>query len=1317
MKLPDFVRRLEEALYRTARSKDEYQDANTLEGRLQAVARRMVARNPQAAAGGGQQGVAAQQHQQQGYMQAPNGHMPVGGPSNGYPQQQQAYGQQGGMQQGRQQSGGQGGGGMMPTPGTDFARQQSGGQMIPSGAAGGQRPMQGAQGGAQQAQQQRYGGMVPVGGAGMQQGMVPMGPQGAQQKGGQQPGMQGEQQSQGQSGGQSQAGAGAQGIDQRAVKIQQQRALVQKQQRWLLFLRHASKCQAPEGQCPVTPHCGVARKLWHHVLKCRDPKCEYPRCVPSRELLSHHQRCREQRCVVCAPVREALLRRQQQQQQLQMQQQQQQQQQMQQQGVVPGQHPQAQQMRQPMGGQGQMARGPSGGVPVQQAQSQQLGQQSWVPQGGSMMVPTNNGMPGQGMMQGMGPGGVPVQPPGFKLEGAPAPPAKTSGSRPAKRRKTTPAAGKAAAGAGAAGAGALTKQNSKSKDVKKEKEMAASIIDTFHASDIEALLESLRRERVEIEARAKPAKGAAAAAPKPPAAPGGPVSDNTCHLCLAERMTFEPPLLYCTGCAVRIKRDQQYLTPAQKMSDSMGQAVRYVWCTGCIKLANGQPLKIDNGRTIPRNQLVKRTNSEDVEESWVQCDKCNRWQHQVCALFNDAANRQADGDQEYTCPACRLDALKKAEGPSKSKAGMAKAAKIVKAGGKWKSAADLPRCKLSDFLEARMAKALRADREQRAAKEGKSVEDVPEANPLTIRMVSNVAKTFEVKAKFKEWFPEMAAEPPKKGGQSHELPYQSKVLLMSQKIEGIDVIIFAAYLQEYGDNCPEPNRRRVYLSYLDSVKYFRPNIKSAKGEPLRTMVYQELLQGYLQYVKELGFVHMYIWACPPVSGEDYILYCHPGYQKVPKPKALREWYIRMLEKSKAEGVVLSLTNLYDTYWANGREAARASELPYYDGDYLPGAAEDMILKAEEAAAAEAAAAKKGRGGKKGSRKAAAGEGADGAAGGSSKTRRGAADLVPQSEQQRKKLMATIGDTIKSMKEDFILVHLAPLCHCCRRYQTSGTVYVAQATKKEEITLCAECHEREGALLPQERYAYNRGVWKSDGSCTAVATPVPKCYPPKAEPDKPMTSEFFDARQQYLSLCQGNHYQFDQLRRAKHSSMMTLYHLHNPHVAAFAASCNICSAEIQPGDGFRCTKCADFDLCASCHAQGKHPHPMIAASKGGREEERERRERMLAHMQRTMQLLVHASACRDGNCPSTNCNKVKMLFHHGVNCQVRVTGGCQTCKRMWALLHLHARQCQQTQCPVPRCRDLKATVRRAQQQMEDRRRNAVLAHYRRESAGQ
>ncbi|KAK9829143.1 hypothetical protein WJX72_004144 [[Myrmecia] bisecta] len=46
-KLPDFVRRLEEALYRTAASKEEYADMTTLEARLVNVARRMLARtNP-----------------------------------------------------------------------------------------------------------------------------------------------------------------------------------------------------------------------------------------------------------------------------------------------------------------------------------------------------------------------------------------------------------------------------------------------------------------------------------------------------------------------------------------------------------------------------------------------------------------------------------------------------------------------------------------------------------------------------------------------------------------------------------------------------------------------------------------------------------------------------------------------------------------------------------------------------------------------------------------------------------------------------------------------------------------------------------------------------------------------------------------------------------------------------------------------------------------------------------------------------------------------------------------------------------------------
>ncbi len=55
--------------------------------------------------------------------------------------------------------------------------------------------------------------------------------------------------------------------------------------------------------------------------------------------------------------------------------------------------------------------------------------------------------------------------------------------------------------------------------------------------------------------------------------------------------------------------------------------------------------------------------------------------------------------------------------------------------------------------------------------------------------------------------------------------------VVCQEHDGIDVIIFGIFVQEYGSDCPPPNHRTVYLSYIDSVKYFEP-------PELRTTVYQ-----------------------------------------------------------------------------------------------------------------------------------------------------------------------------------------------------------------------------------------------------------------------------------------------------------------------------------------------------------------------------------------------------------------------------------------------------------------------------------------------
>ncbi|XP_044505832.1 histone acetyltransferase HAC1-like isoform X2 [Mangifera indica] len=1053
-----------------------------------------------------------------------------------------------------------------------------------------------------------------------------------------------------------------------------------KQQKWLLFLHHARRCAAPEGKCPAV-HCITVQRLWKHMENCNSPQCPYPYCYDSRSLISHLRQCRNPCCPVCVPVKKYLH-----------------------QHKERACHNSDSRLPSSVGGSCKSydTGDTSGGVipktpPVVESSQDiqpslkrmklEQSSQSLVPESNAALASAISephvsqdfqhqdyqqgkiGMPiksefmevkteasvssGQGsphnsdMKDNVGDIGnqrPDVEP---SIYGDPTASAKQENVKPENESDVSKQENVAQAAENAAG----TKSG-------KPKIKGVSLTELFTPEQVRRHITGLRQWVGQSKAKAERNQ-----------AMEHSMSENSCQLCAVEKLTFEPPPIYCTPCGARIKRNAMYYT--------MGAGdTRHYFCIPCYNEARGDTILVD-GTNVPKTRLEKKKNDEETEEWWVQCDKCEAWQHQICALFN---GRRNDGGQaEYTCPNCYIAEVERGERKPLPQSAVL-------------GAKDLPRTILSDHIEQRLFKRLKAERQERARIQGKSYDEVPGAEALVIRVVSSVDKKLEVKQRFLEIFQEE--------NYPTEFPYKSKVILLFQKIEGVEVCLFGMYVQEFGSECEFPNQRRVYLSYLDSVKYFRPEIKAVTGEALRTFVYHEILIGYLEYCKLRGFTSCYIWACPPLKGEDYILYCHPEIQKTPKSDKLREWYLSMLRKASRESIVVDLTNLYDHFFVSTGECrakVTAARLPYFDGDYWPGAAEDLIYQIRQEEDGKKLN-KKGITKKPITKRALKASGQADLSGNASK------DLL---------LMHKLGETICPMKEDFIMVHLQHACtHCCM-LMVSGNRHVCRQCKN--FQLCDKCFEAEKKREERERHPINlREVHPLED------VPVTDVPVDTKDKDEILESEFFDTRQAFLSLCQGNHYQYDTLRRAKHSSMMVLYHLHNPTAPAFVTTCNMCHLDIETGQGWRCEVCPDYDVCNACYQKDggiDHPHKLTNhPSTADRDaQNKEARQIRVLQLRKMLDLLVHASQCRSPHCQYPNCRKVKGLFRHGIQCRVRASGGCLLCKKMWYLLQLHARACKESECHVPRCRDLKEHLRRLQQQSDSRRRAAVMEMMRQRAA--
>mmetsp|Transcript_30790 Transcript_30790/g.79997 ORF Transcript_30790/g.79997 Transcript_30790/m.79997 type:complete len:725 (+) Transcript_30790:1804-3978(+) len=579
-----------------------------------------------------------------------------------------------------------------------------------------------------------------------------------------------------------------------------------------------------------------------------------------------------------------------------------------------------------------------------------------------------------------------------------------------------------------------------------------------------------------------------------------------CYVCLSDKRAFRPPPMFCEKCFTAIHQRWSYW---EEGGDDGGLKL----CKRCyadIK-ASAHPNRILADLAHRNNLQIdlfiekKEKDRPEYVDNWVQCDECHAWMHWTCGLYK---GEDTPDDCLFFCDNCRLTR------------GKALAAELTVP-----PAAKLAEDSLSISLQASLRKELGQLGVQCA--------------PVTIRVVSNVDSVtkFEHTSVIGGQGTHVASD---KGQRvlGKAFPYRSKCILAFQHVDGQEVCFFAMYVQEYGSDCPEPNTNRVYISYLDSVRYFR-----SQPDGHRTTIYHSVLVNYLAYARELGFTHAHIWVSPPKQGDDYIFYAHPETMVTKRMGLLKlkEWYEKMLEVAKARGIVVDYQDMQEEY----KDIESIDDIPMFSGDHW---AASIVKKMEEQRRKEDATQMK----KKHSSPASAVTeisgvlplGSEPPRGGGEPSAGGKVALENKDDQ----LLNQITEEMRSMRNHFIVVTLVelkkqfsravirdPVCavrgrHSAKPFSESARSWMcarirAQARMCSQMSVC--CHR-----------------------CAAAAESNRSTCCPHGTLQVPLISnEFVDTRSAFLEKCQMYHWQFDELRNAQHSTLMLLYHLHGMHKAA------------------------------------------------------------------------------------------------------------------------------------------------------------------------
>ncbi|CAF1251204.1 unnamed protein product [Rotaria sp. Silwood1] len=369
--------------------------------------------------------------------------------------------------------------------------------------------------------------------------------------------------------------------------------------------------------------------------------------------------------------------------------------------------------------------------------------------------------------------------------------------------------------------------------------------------------------------------------------------------CCGRQYVYLSQVMFCYGnqlcCQILHGRNFHYYNNLDPSRLNLSYNT-YTFCDQCFNSAKGNSIFVgdDPNQTlieIPKSLFSSAKNDTEERETMIDCIVCTRRWHQVCALHLDQI-----WPEGFICHTC----IREYNIKPKENRYIASKLKITDLASRLEK-------RVNDFLYYEGC----------------------QTGHVTIRVLAANDKICEVKPRLKDHYPNHAYV---------GYPYRTKVIFAFQEIDSVDVAFFGMYVQEYNGRCQAPNTKRVYISYLDSVNFFQP-------KHYRTSVYHEILIGYLDYVKQLGYVYAHIWACPPNDGDDYIFYRHPCEQRIPKQKHLQIWYKNMFDKAILQRVVANYEDIM-TYCLHN-SVQTVFNIPYFEGDFWTNAIEENIKELDQ----------------------------------------------------------------------------------------------------------------------------------------------------------------------------------------------------------------------------------------------------------------------------------------------------------------------------------------------------------------------------------